>query len=202
MFFFAGISSVTVTSRIAFAMARDGAFPGSRILYHVNPYTKSPIRTVFLIWIFDTILLLLQLVSTEAFGAIVSLTTIGFQISYAIPIWLRVTHAKDSFPQAGFHLGKYSLLCGWISATWLTLTSLLFFWPFEYPVTWSNMNYTSVVVLVISIIAALFWIFNARHWFEGPRRGKTDTIWSNTDDIPSRLDLESEIVPFGKDIRK
>jgi amino acid transporter len=34
--FFAGFSSMTVTSRIGFAMARDGAFPFSNILYKVN----------------------------------------------------------------------------------------------------------------------------------------------------------------------
>ena len=34
--FFAGFSSLTVTSRIGFAMCRDGALPGSRYLYKVN----------------------------------------------------------------------------------------------------------------------------------------------------------------------
>ena len=47
--FFAGISSLTVTSRIAFAMARDGAFPYSESLRVVWPATKSPVRTVLLV---------------------------------------------------------------------------------------------------------------------------------------------------------
>ena len=33
--FFNGISSFTVTTRIAYAMARDGAFPGSRYIAYV-----------------------------------------------------------------------------------------------------------------------------------------------------------------------
>ncbi len=168
--FFAGSSSITVTSRIAFAMARDGAFPGSKHLYKVNPVTKSPIHTVVLVWAFDSILLLLPLVNTTAFNAIVSLTTIGFQISYAIPIFLRVTDARDTFQQGAFHLGKYSIVCGWISSIWLTLTSLLFFWPATFPVNAASMNYTIVVVGAVMIICLFFWVVVARHYFQGPKR--------------------------------
>ena len=46
--FFAGMSSLTVTSRIGFAMIRDGAFPYSRALQRVNPHTHTPIRAVSL----------------------------------------------------------------------------------------------------------------------------------------------------------
>jgi len=168
--FFAGSSSITVTSRIAFAMARDGAFPGSKHLYKVNPVTKSPIHTVVLVWIFDSLLLLLPLVNTTAFNAIVSLTTIGFQISYAIPIFLRVTDARDSFPPGAFNLGRYSIIIGWISSIWLTLTSLLFFWPSAFPVNSESMNYTVVVVGGVMIICLFFWVVIARHYFEGPKR--------------------------------
>jgi len=132
---------------------------------------------VILIFVFDAILLTLPLVNPQAFAAIVSLTTIGFQISYAIPIWLRITHSKNTFQQGQFHLGKFSIICGWISALWLTLTSLLFFWPFKYPVNETNMNYTIVVVGVVAGCATTFWVASARHWFKGPKRDKrlTDT---------------------------
>jgi len=165
---------VTVTSRIAFAMARDGALPGSKFLYTINEFTKSPVRVVIVIYFFDAILLLLQLANTAAFLAIVSLTTIGFQISYAIPIWLRVTQARNTFQQGAFNLGRYSILCGWISGIWLIFTSLIFFWPFSYPVNALNMNYTVVVVGSVAIISTIFWIISARFWFEGPKRGRND----------------------------
>ena len=168
--FFAGMSSVTVTSRITFAMARDGAFPGSKILYHVSQKTKSPMRTVFLVWALDCLLLLLPLVNVTAFNAIVSLTTIGFQISYAIPIYLRVTDSRNTFQRGEFHLGRWSLLVGWLAAIWLTFTSILFFWPVVNPVDSENMNYTCVVVGAVMIIALFFWVVSARKWFVGPKR--------------------------------
>lgn len=42
--FFAGFSSMTVTTRIGFAMARDGAFPGSEFLRRVTEKNKVPDR--------------------------------------------------------------------------------------------------------------------------------------------------------------
>jgi choline transport protein len=85
------MSSVTVTSRIGFAMARDDAFPWSSWLKVVNPWVGVPLRVVLLVVIFDVLLLTLPLATPLAFAAITSITTIGFQISYAIPILQRAT---------------------------------------------------------------------------------------------------------------
>lgn len=82
--FFAGISSVTVTSRIGFAMTRDGAFPFSKFWFHTNKYTKSPMRVVFLVWVVDSLLLILPVINTTAFNAIVSLTTIGYKLIFIL----------------------------------------------------------------------------------------------------------------------
>ena len=79
--FFAGISSLTVTSRIAYAMARDGAFPYSWAIRPVSPFTKTPLATVALVFVVDALLLLLPLGATQAFAAVTSITVIGYQIS-------------------------------------------------------------------------------------------------------------------------
>jgi len=54
---------MTVTSRIGFAMARDGAFPESSILYKINSKTKTPDRIIFLVFVMDVLLCLLPLIS-------------------------------------------------------------------------------------------------------------------------------------------
>jgi amino acid transporter len=38
--YFSGMSTITATSRVAFAMVRDKAFPYSKYIYNVNPVTK------------------------------------------------------------------------------------------------------------------------------------------------------------------
>ena len=76
--FFAGFSSLTVTSRIGYAMARDGAFPCSKFLRYISPSTKTPVTNIFFVFVIDALLCLLPLISTTAFAAITGITTIGF----------------------------------------------------------------------------------------------------------------------------
>src|SRR6185312_13208420 len=71
--FFAGFSSMTVTSRIGFAMVRDGALPFSSTFYTVNKKFMTPVRVIFLVFFLDVLLCLLPLVSKTAFSAITSI---------------------------------------------------------------------------------------------------------------------------------
>jgi hypothetical protein len=81
--FFAGVSSFTVTSRIGFAMARDGAFPYGPKLAHIWGVTKSPVGSVVLVFATDCLLLLLPLTTIDgaygpvAFYAVMSICVIG-----------------------------------------------------------------------------------------------------------------------------
>ena len=76
--FFAGFSSLTVTSRIGFAMARDGAFPFSGFFRYVNPQTKTPVAMIGLVFALDCLFCLLPLANPIAFYAITGICTIGF----------------------------------------------------------------------------------------------------------------------------
>lgn len=76
--FFAGFASLTVTTRIGFAMARDGAFPGSKKLAYIWPRTKSPVGMIILVFILDALFCLLPLINSTAFAAITSICTIGY----------------------------------------------------------------------------------------------------------------------------
>lgn len=176
--FFAGFSSMTVTSRIGFAMARDGGLPFSKFWYKINPKTLTPDRIIFLVFFMDIALCLLPLISETAFNAITSITCIGYQISYAIPIFLRLTWSRKTFPRSDFHLGPFSEVIGWISVTWLFITSIFFIMPSAFDEngyqTATNFNYTCVVVGGVSIIALIYWYlpapYGARHFFVGPKR--------------------------------
>jgi amino acid transporter len=178
--FFAGFSSMTVTSRIGFAMVRDGAMPGSGFLYSVEPRTKAPVRMIVLVFLLDALLCCLPLGSSTAFAAITGITTVGYQISYAIPIFLRLTASRETFVQTpAFHLGRYSLVVGWISCIWLAVTSCLFFFPTQFNAemaqTAESFNYTCVVVGGTMILALTYWFLprslgGARWHFVGPKR--------------------------------
>lgn len=169
--YFSGMSSLTTTARLTYAMARDGAFPGSLYFRSVTKENKIPLAAVYLTVIIDFFLIALNLLSFTAFEAIVSVATIGFQISYAIPIYLRITgYGKKHFIPSEYSLGRWGLLIGWISFIWLAFTSCLFLLPTKYPVTIDNISYAPMIVGGICILGGLYWFFNARYWFKGPLR--------------------------------
>ena len=80
--FFVGVSSLTVTTRIAYAMARDGALPGSTALRYVWPVSLSPVWTVALVFMIDALLMLLPLVNTSALNAILSISVLCYQVRH------------------------------------------------------------------------------------------------------------------------
>jgi hypothetical protein len=65
-------------------------------------------------------------------------------------------------------------------------TSIIFFFPYVYPVDQDNMNWTVVVVAATVVVAGLNWILVARHTFKGPKR--VDSVLDPT--APASTDQE------------
>jgi len=167
--YFTGSSALTILVRTTYCLARDGVFPKSEWLTHVN-MTKTPIVSLLVAWFVGSLLLMLQFGSTQAFQGIVSISTIGYQTSYGLPIVMRVLFNSKLKLGNGFSLGKLSLPMNIISCLWLFFTMIPMFWPFVFPVVADNMNYSVVIVVGFVTFGTLFWIFSARHWFKGPIR--------------------------------
>jgi amino acid transporter len=169
-----GFSHMTVTTRIVFAMSRDGAFPGSKYIYGVYGDSKLPLKSILFVFVIDSLLVLLPLISDTTFSAITQISTIGYSISYAIPIILRVTVSRNTFVQGPWNLGRFSVFNGVVSSIFLVGTSICFFFPTSFDEnmhqTWDGFNYTIVVFTGALLIAATYWILSARHFFKGPIR--------------------------------
>ncbi|KAK4363690.1 hypothetical protein RND71_018931 [Anisodus tanguticus] len=165
--FFAGMSSLTSNSRIAYAFSRDGAMPYLSFLQKVNKQ-EVPINAVWMSALVAFCMALTSLGSLVAFEAMTSIATIGLYIAYALPIFLRVTLGRKSFTPGPFNLGKYGILVGWIAVSWVVLISVLFSLPVSYPITDQTLNYTPVAVGGVLAIVIISWNFSARHWFKGP----------------------------------
>ncbi|XP_062109453.1 amino-acid permease BAT1 homolog [Humulus lupulus] len=165
--FFCGMSSITSNSRMAYAFSRDGAMPFSSLWHKVNKQ-EVPINAVWLSASISFCMALTSLGSIVAFNAMVSIATIGLYISYALPIFFRVTLARKSFVPGPFNLGRYGVLVGWIAVTWVAIISIFFSLPVAFPVTMETLNYTPVAVGGLFILIVSSWFLRARHWFRGP----------------------------------
>jgi amino acid transporter len=123
-----GAAVIVGSSRQTYAFARDGAMPFSKWLIKLNS-TKVPANAVWFNIIFAALLGIPYLFSEVAFETIVSINTISANISYFIPIWLRITMARKRFQRGPFNMGKLSLPCGVIACLWILFTSALFILP-------------------------------------------------------------------------
>ena len=171
--FFGGISSVAVTGRITFALMRDKAFPHHDFFGRVHPTLQTPINSILFDAVIGIAFLLIGLDPKNgytAFNSILSLCTIGFQVSYALPIALRLYFDLPGFPETPMNLGKWSRPTMWVSVIWLFGTAIIFFLPQAAPITPDSMNWASVVTSLVVLMCGINWHFNSQYTFKGPKR--------------------------------
>ncbi|KAJ3694090.1 hypothetical protein LUZ60_009570 [Juncus effusus] len=163
-----GLTAVTSNSRMTYAFSRDGALPFSKVFYKVNKQ-DVPVNAVWISVLAGFCMALTSLGSQVAFQAMVSFVTIGQYIAYVLPTFFKVTLGRKSFVRGPFHLGKCSVLIGWISVLWVATITVLFSLPVAYPITKDTLNYAPVAVGLVLIISIGYWILSARFWFNGPK---------------------------------
>ncbi|MBO3679291.1 amino acid permease [Streptomyces sp. NEAU-YJ-81] len=163
---FCGNAEVAAASRMVFAFSRDGALPGSRLWQRVNSRTQTPVHAVWLSVAVACVLALPSLYSETAYGAVTAINVIGITPAYAIPIFLRL-RAGDRFQPGPWHLGRWSKPVGWIAVVWVAVVTVLFCLPQSSPVTADSMNYASIALAVVLLLATIWW-FVARRSYNTP----------------------------------
>ena len=119
-------------------------------------------------------------------------------MSYALPIYLRVTSSRNTFRRDVWNLGSYSILIGSVSVAWLIFASAILFLPHQYDpangITLKNFNYSSIVFMFTMLIASVYWNlpkpYGAKHFFKGPRR---------EDEIDEKINIEDRESLLKKD---
>ncbi len=168
--FSAGYSALLVSVRIAFAMARDRGFVFSDYFSKVHPTTREPVRLVVGIFFVCSLFVLLPLIGTMIiFNAVTALAAIGASLSYSTALVLRAMVGSD-FATADFSLGKFGTLAALLGAFWFIGTSIFLFLPTQYPVTAANFNYSVAMLLLVMMVAAIYWFTYANKKFLGPKR--------------------------------
>ncbi|WNO71053.1 amino acid permease [Streptomyces sp. AM8-1-1] len=164
---FCGNAEVAAASRMVFAFSRDNALPGSAIWRKVSSRTQTPVPAVWLSVGFACLLALPSLYSTTAYGAVTAINVIGITPAYAIPIYLKL-RAGDRFEPGPWSLGRWSKPIGWIAVVWVACVTVLFCLPQSSPVTVDTMNYASIALVTVLVLATVWW-FVARRSYGTPQ---------------------------------
>lgn len=102
-----GIGCTTASSRCAWAFARDGAIPGSKIWMKVNHKLDVPVNAMMLCMVVELVLGLIYFGSSAAFNAFSGVGVISLTASYACPIAISLMNGRREVKNAKFSLGKF-----------------------------------------------------------------------------------------------
>jgi amino acid transporter len=166
-----GQGCMVAASRVTFAYARDGCFPFSTWISHVNNRTKTPVNAVWFNCFVGIALTLLIFGGEYAIGAIFSVGALAAVVAFTIPIFIRVFLVGDRFRPGPWNLGRWSWPIGAASCAFVLLMLPILCFP---SVTGSNldsttMNWTCLVYGGPMLGAMIWWAISARKWFKGPK---------------------------------
>ncbi|KAI7321608.1 amino acid transporter [Hortaea werneckii] len=167
------VSVIASTSRQMFAFARDNGLPFSRWLKRVSVKFNVPVNAIIATAGFTVALSLINIGSTVAFNAALSLSTTALMASYIISIGCvtRKRLTNETLPYAPWSLGKYGLPINLIALVYATWSFFWAFWPSEYHVTTGNMNWACLIFLGFVAWACVMFRLSSlrrRDKYEGP----------------------------------
>ena len=167
---FATIGIMTTSSRMTFAFARDGGLPASRFFAKVHPTLNMPLNSLILTNALVVIFGCIFLGSSSAFNAIISASVVALGVSYAIPPAINCLRGRRMLPPRPFVLpGPLGWICNLIGICYVIVTTVLFLFPPDLPVTGNNMNYCVVAFFIVLVVSVVQWFVDGRKNFTGPR---------------------------------
>lgn len=160
---FCSISITNAASRCTWAMGRDNAMPGAKLWAQVNQRLEIPVNSLALLTMVQMLLGLINLGSTSAFTAFVSVGVQALALSYALPIGCSLFTGRKEVNQARWSLGPVvGVVVNSISLVWIAFELVLFSMPTVLPVTSASMNYSSVLLVGFGTIATVWYAIHSR----------------------------------------
>ncbi|KEF51477.1 uncharacterized protein A1O9_12394 [Exophiala aquamarina CBS 119918] len=177
-------------SRLIWAFSRDHGLPFSGFFSKISSQSRCPTNAVVSLTVAVSLLSLINIGSTTAFNALISLTTLGFYFSYAIPTILFAMRRFDHRNPIHFGpwtLGKIGLPVNIVAVAFCIFLIIFLPFPPMLPVTGLNMNYASPVFVAVMAFAVINYYVRARKRFTGP-------IKEVASETSSEQDLEHESI--------
>jgi hypothetical protein len=129
----------------------------------VNPNLGVPVNALGLVTIVQMLLGLINLGSTSAFTAFVSVGVQALALAYAIPIAISLLTKREQVMKARWNLGRIiGPIVNVVALLWIAFELVLFSMPTALPVTSISMNYASVVLVGFGAIAAVWYAVHSR----------------------------------------
>ena len=163
--YFCGLATVTSTSRMIYAFARDGGLPGWQLWKNVSPKYRTPAPAIWL----AVGLAFIFTIWAKVYGLITSVATISLYVSYAIPLALGIVERNGRWTKPGpWSLGAFGRPIASVAVLWTVLITVLLIQP---PNTKAGLALGGCGVLL-----AIYWFLYARDGFRGPPKALMDGV--------------------------
>ncbi|KAF4232602.1 hypothetical protein CNMCM8980_004849 [Aspergillus fumigatiaffinis] len=170
MQFCAAISNVATTSRQIYAFARDKGLPFSNFLSKVNPTFMVPLNALCVSLAIVSLLSLVNIGSSVAFNAIMSLGTAALLSSYIVSITcVRIRRWRNQpLPPARWSMGRFTPFVDTVSILVLIVIWVFSFFPLTAHVNSTNMNWGVVIFGGVILLCLVYYQLRAKTVYKGP----------------------------------
>lgn len=116
------------------------------------------------------LIMLINLGSTYALEAILSLSTLGLYVSYMMPIlFFMMARMRGVTPtDAPFRLGKWGLPINIFALAFGIFMIIFLPFPNFLPLSWETMNYGGPILGIVIIFAIADWFITGKRRFKVP----------------------------------
>jgi choline transport protein len=159
------------TSRMTWAFARERGIPGAGRLGRVHEGTRLPLYSIALTALIAAILALINIVSTTAFNALISLVVASFYSNFllaaGVMLYKRLSSTEE-IQYGPFKLGRAGVPVTILAMMYSVIGTFFSFWPPAMQVTAASMNWSSVVFVGSLLLSLVFWFTHGRVLYAGP----------------------------------
>jgi choline transport protein len=164
------IGTFVTGGRMWWSLARDNATPFASYFAQVHPTLNCPVRATVASSALVTCLGCIYIGSTTAFQALISSFIVLSSLSYFGAIFPHVMSGRRNMVPGPFYMGqRLGMAVNIVSLMYISVTVIFFCFPFVLPATVKNMNYTSVIIVGLMALTALWWVLRGRRQYQGPQ---------------------------------
>ncbi|GEQ70890.1 hypothetical protein JCM33374_g4570 [Metschnikowia sp. JCM 33374] len=168
---FQSIGALTTASRSTYVFARDGGLPFKEYwtqIDSVEEYTL-PKNALFLSMGVIGIFSFLALISASAFNAFMGASVVSLALANGIPILCLMLNKRRKIKGSAFRLRYFGWIINGISVLWVFISFfILCLPPVIKGLSWRTMNYASVVLVILALIAFIGYKTWGANVFTGP----------------------------------
>ncbi|KAJ6017764.1 hypothetical protein N7451_001143 [Penicillium sp. IBT 35674x] len=192
------IGTFVTGGRMWWSLARDNATPFASYFAQIHPTLDCPVRATVAMSGLVTCLGCIYVGSTTAFQALISSFIVLSSLSYLGAILPHVLSGRRNMVPGPFYMGqKLGMAVNITALLYIMVTVVFFCFPLVLPATVKNMNYTSVIIVGLMALTAMWWLFRGRREYQGPQYSfeaaeRLTAFQSGKEGRRSFIDLASE----------